>query len=353
MFNVQCSTFLLAASLLMATPEARAEGTQLLQTIGFGSCAHQGRAQDFWAPILAAKPDAFIFMGDNIYGDTENMDLLKEEYGYLAAQPGFKKLKAAATILATWDDHDYGANDAGADFGPRSESRKIFLDFFEVPADAPRRKHSGVYDATVLGPPGRRVQVILLDTRYFRSDLKRLPERPKNDGPYTENNDPAATMLGEKQWAWLEQQLREPAELRLLVSSIQVIANEHHWEKWGTLPRERERLFRLLRDTAASGVIILSGDRHRAELSRIDDAAGYPLYDVTSSALNMAHPIDYPEPNAYRVGEHLGENNFGLVVIDWGKPDPEITIQLRDLANKVRVEQKITLGELQPRGEKE
>ncbi len=354
MFNLQRSTIAAAAWIAAILPWTAAVGSDKpLSTVAFGSCAHQGRAQDFWAPILASKPDAFIFMGDNIYGDTDDMKLLKEEYGFLAAQPGFKKLKQSSTILATWDDHDYGENDAGADFGPRAESREIFLDFFEVPADSPRRKHSGVYDARTFGPEGKRTQVILLDTRYFRDDLKRLPERPKNDGPYMENDDPSATMLGEKQWAWLEEQLREPADLRLLVSSIQVVANDHHWEKWGTLPRERSRLFKLLRDTGAKGVIILSGDRHRGELSRMDDAIGYPLFDVTSSALNMSHPIDFIEPNRHRIGEHVMENNFGLLTIDWTQPDPEITIQLRDVAEKIQVEQKVKLSDLKSRTPKE
>jgi len=352
-FKVQCSTFHLVAVLLMAIPEARADDAQPLQTIAFGSCAHQGRAQDFWAPILASKPDVFIFMGDNIYGDTENVDLLKEEYGYLAAQPGFKKLKSMATLLTTWDDHDFGANDVGADFPRKVESREIFLDFWDVPKDSPRRQHGGVYDAAILGPPGKRVQFILLDTRYYRSDLKRLPERPKDDGPYLENDDPAATMLGDEQWAWFEKQLREPAELRLIISSIQLVANDHHWEKWGTLPREREKFFKLLRDTKANGVIVLSGDRHRGELSRIDDAIDYPLYDATSSALNMSHAIDVIEPNQHRIGELVMDNNFGLMTIDWTQPDPEITIQLRDIADKVRVEQKVRLGELKARAEKE
>ncbi|MFH0909170.1 MAG: alkaline phosphatase D family protein [bacterium] len=353
MFKVRCSMFGIAALLIASAPLARADNASPLRTIVFGSCAHQGRAQDFWAPILASKPDAFIFMGDNIYGDTEDMGRLEEKYGYLAAQPGFKKLRKNAILLATWDDHDFGKNDAGADFPRKAESREVFLDFWEVPKDSPRRQHDGVYDAAVFGPPGKRVQVILLDTRYFRGPLNRLPERPKNDGPYVENDDPSATMLGDEQWAWLDKQLREPAELRLLVSSIQVVANDHHWEKWGNLPRERERLFQLLRDTGAYGIVILSGDRHRGELSRIDDAIAYPLYDVTASALNMSHAIDYVEPNAHRLGELINDDNFGLMTIDWTQPDPEITLQLRDMSDKVRVEQKMRLSELNPGENKE
>jgi alkaline phosphatase D len=348
MLNVErCLT--LALCLLSLPLASIAEDAKTIHSVGFGSCANQGRAQDFWAPILTNNPDLFIFMGDNIYGDTENMAMLRQEYEFLGRQPGFQQLKRQSAVVATWDDHDYGDNDMGEDFPEKKESREIFMDFWEVPKDSPRRQHEGVYDAATFGPPGKRVQVILMDTRYFRGPLKKLPERPPNDGPYLENDDSTSTMLGEKQWAWLEKQLREPADLRLLISSIQLVANDHHWEKWGTLPRERQRLFNLIRDTGASGLIVLSGDRHRGEMSKIDGAVAYPLYDITSSALNMSHPIDYVEPNAHRIGDMVNENNFGLLTIDWEKPDPEITIQLRDLTDKVRVEQKIKLGELKPK----
>ena len=81
-------------------------------------------------------------------------------------------------------------------------------------------------------------------------------------------------MLGEDQWRWLAEQLRVPAEVRLLVSSIQVVAEDHGWEKWMNFPHERERLFKLIRETGAEGVIILSGDRHLAELSMMDGGVG-------------------------------------------------------------------------------
>src|SRR5437764_633783 len=86
-----------------------------------------------------------------------------------------------------------------------------------IPELAPRRTRAGVYHALVLGPPGRRTQIILLDTRYFRSPL-----RPDGGGGYLPQHDPGATMLGEVQWKWFAEQLRVPADLRLVVSSIQV-----------------------------------------------------------------------------------------------------------------------------------
>ena len=334
-------------TLLAAT--ARADGPAPAR-IAFGSCAHQSRHQDFWPPILAQKPDLFIFAGDNIYADTYRMDLQRAKYAQLGAQPGFQALRRLCPILATWDDHDYGLNDSGEEFREKEGSRLNFLDFWGVPPDAPRRQRAGVYDAAVFGPPGRRVQVILLDTRYHRSPLAELDARAPGGGRYTASPDPKATILGDAQWAWLAEELRRPAEVRLLVSSIQVVAEDHAWEKWMNFPAERDRLLRTLHAADARGMIALSGDRHHAELSRLDDARlGYPLYDLTASGLNQSHPDNGPEPNRRRVGDVMVRaNHFGVVAIDWSSPDPAIALEIHTLDGKVPLRHTLRLSELAP-----
>jgi alkaline phosphatase D len=260
--------------------------------------------------------------------------------------PGYRKLLRACPVFATWDDNDFGRNDAGADYAKRDESQQVFLEFFKEPVDSPRRKRPGVYDARVFGPPGKRVQVILLDTRYFRGPLTR---RDATSGPYVANTDPAATMLGEAQWRWLEEQFRAPAEVRIIASSIQVVPEDHGSEKWMNMPRERERLYRLIRDTRAAGVIFLSGDRHLAELSMMDGGVGYPLYDLTSSGLNAGSKTWRAyEVNRHRVGTMNWGDNFGMVQIDWERDDPQIRLQSRDADGDIAIQRKINLSTLQP-----
>lgn len=318
-----------ASAPAFAPPPAR------VSTIAFGSCAKQDKPQPIWDAILEEQPDLFLFLGDNIYGDSEDMAVLRAKYDLLAAQPGFARLRAAVPILATWDDHDYGKNDAGAEFPRRGESQQLFCDFFGVPAAAPRRQRAGVYDAALFGPPEQRVQVILLDTRYHRSPLKRRADKPVpgdgHPGPYAPNTDADATVLGEAQWRWLEEQLRVPARLRILASSIQVLASEHRFECWGNFPAEQQRLIELLRRTRAEGVIILSGDRHSAEISVLgaSDGIGYPLYDVTASALNQSRRGFTNELNPYRVGCVYNEPNFGLLRVDWSAPEPAVVLQIQ------------------------
>lgn len=345
---------------LMMAPVVRGDDT-VVSRIAFGACARQDRPQPIWDAIVDAQPQRFIFLGDNIYADTEDMDVMRQKYALLGAQPGYQKLKSFCPILATWDDHDYGVNDGGVEYPKKRESQQVFLDFFEVPANDPRRRREGVYSAQVFGPVGKRVQVILLDARYFRSPLTVgfVPGEPGEGyrGKYAPNSDPSATMLGEAQWKWLEEQLQVPAEVRILGSGVQVLSNLHGSEMWGNFPRERTRLLELLRKTRAEGVVFLSGDRHLSEISCMTaedpEGIGYPLYDVTSTSLNVpsgnftkAGTRFANEINPYRVGLTYFETNFGMIRIDWDAADPVLRLQICDEQGAVVLQQRLPLSRL-------
>ena len=316
-----------------------------LTRIAFGSCANQETPQPIWDALLAAKPDLFIFLGDNIYADTTDMDVMREKYAKLNADAGFSRLLKTCPVMATWDDHDYGANDAGAEYAKRSESQQLFVDFWGDPADSPRRNRPGVYDARIFGPEGQRLQVILLDTRYFRGPLKTGERRV--GGPYLPTSDKSVTMLREAQWNWLEQQLRKPAELRIIASSIQCVSEASGQETWSNLPHERGRLFDLIAATRASGVIIFSGDRHWAELSVAADSTPYPIYDLTSSSLNQVHPRGTPTDNRFRAKPSTyHRENFGAITVDWSRDDPEVTLQVLNMDGEAEIDMTLRLSQI-------
>ncbi|MEM7621924.1 MAG: alkaline phosphatase D family protein, partial [Planctomycetota bacterium] len=237
------------------------------------------------------------------------------------------------------DDHDYGANDAGNDFALREESQRAFLDFYGFRENDPIREQEGIYHARAFtGPDGQRVQVIMLDTRYHRDALERGPRSEWGGGRYIPSMDTSKTLLGEAQWSWLEDRLREPADVRVIASSIQVVASEHRYETWGNMPHERQRLYDLIDTTDASGVLIISGDRHLMEISRDASAmpgreVPYPIWDFTSSGMTQrAGSVN--EPNAFRVGPVLRETNFGVIRFAWGDTPETTVIHLEGLGDQ-------------------
>ena len=346
---------LLAASACRAAGAAELDPARPIGRIAAGSCIRQDRPQPIWQAVSAFAPDVLLLLGDNIYGDTEDMAVLREKYGRLAGNDGFAALRKLVPIVAVWDDHDYGADDAGREYPRRRESQQVFCDFFGVAADAPLRRQEGIYRALTVGPPGQRVQFICLDTRYHRSPPATIPAEREGKGKkrYVPTDDPEQTVLGERQWDWLAGVLREPAEVRIVLSSIQVAATEHHHEHWGNFPTERARLLRAFRDSSARGLVVVSGDRHAAEISRIPagaDALAYPLFDLTASSLNQSKG-DGAEPNRLRVGERYGDVNFGTIEIDWGgaAAGPRITLAVRDVRGGVVSSAATPLADLAPR----
>lgn len=322
--------------------------------VAFGSCADQDKPCPAWDAVLKAAPDTLVLLGDTIYADLDKSkavtaELIRSKYAALNQLPAFQQLRQSARLLGTWDDHDYGKNDAGSAWKLKDEAQAALLDFYGVPADSPRRSRKGVYHAETFGPAGQRVQLILLDGRYHRTEIKRGKFDPvRRLTPSLPTTDPAATQLGDEQWAWLEEQLRQPAELRLIGSGVQVLSDEHPFETWALIPHERERLFKLLRDTKANGVIVLSGDRHLGELSVSTAAISYPLYDITASGFNQANPAwRAPEANKYRVAAVPFGHHFGLVEIDWSA-GPAVSLQLRGEAGQTLVNHTVPLGLLTP-----
>jgi alkaline phosphatase D len=322
--------------------------TGLPRRIAFGSCAHQNKPQPVLETVASRKPDLFVYLGDNIYADTRDMNVLREKYALLAAKPEFQRLRRQIPVVAIWDDHDYGENDAGKNYPFKVESRAIFFDFWRVPADSPRRSHDGIYGVHRFQQDGRTLQLILLDTRTFRDPLLRNPKSLPGGSPFKNDYQPDdsadKTFLGDDQWAWLKTQFLEPADLRIIASSIQFGHEYNGFESWTNFPREQTKMIDLIRETRANGVVFLSGDVHWAELSRRELPGGYPLYDITASGITETWPKI--EPNQYRVGEVVPENHFGEIEVDWAAVDPVMHFRVINRMGTVRLEHAVALSGL-------
>ncbi|WP_437505826.1 alkaline phosphatase D family protein [Sorangium sp. So ce1099] len=324
---------------------AGGSGPRALKTrIAFGSCMHQDKKKPVLELATASAPDLFVFLGDNIYGDSNDIAVLQAKYDKLAASPEFQGLLAAVPVIATWDDHDYGANDAGKEFPQKAATKDLFLDFWKEPAGSPRRTREGIYTSYLHEATGGTVQIILLDTRWFRDPLDANSDPAKYKHDYQPTTDKSRTMLGDAQWAWLEGELKKPADVRIIGTSTQFGHEYNGYESWTNMPHERQRMVDLIRDTGAEATLFISGDVHWGELSRLEAAGGYPLYDLTSSGITETWPEI--EENANRVGSPVAENNYGFVEIAWGEVDHALSLGIVDVAGTTRVEHEVSTSEL-------
>lgn len=321
----------LLSLVLVHAMESKALPEGKIERIAFGSCAKHWQYQPIWKTVISKKPDLFIYLGDAIYADTDGKTAWKVskkqllgEWNRLADKPEFQEVRKQIPFMATWDNHDYGTHAGGVEFALKEESKKAFLDFFNEPENSLRRKSEGIYDAKIFGETGKRVQIILLDTRSFKSkpikDVRTKEEKQKLGivGNYVPNKDHNASLLGSQQWKWLEETFKKPAELRLVVSSTQVVADQKAMDEWGNYPNERKRLLKLIEKEDKASVLILSGNVHFSEISTYN-FKNKKVLDFTSSGLTHINSTYADIKNGYRLKGPFVDINFGLVEIDWDR----------------------------------
>ncbi|CAB4026594.1 Hypothetical predicted protein, partial [Paramuricea clavata] len=294
---------------------------------------HQ-RPQPVWKHILQQQPDLWMWLGDAAYGDTllvpfiwtpSPLPLMAKYFRRQKLHPDYQEfLKSNTSIVGIWDDHDYGMNDGGKNFGNRLQTQDVFLDFLDEPLDSVRRRREGMYVSYTFGHGDKAVKLIMLDVRSFTV--------------FGTNCD----MLGEEQWKWLEEQLDDPTPVAftIVTSGMQILSNAIRLlQNWEDCPHSYDRLIWLTR--RRDKVIYLSGDVHFGETSCLNSSSsGYPLYELTSSSLYMTCTIPFVTyeqcawlirnvaGNDFRITEPVVERNFGLVEIDWDSNPVKIKLQV-------------------------
>lgn len=282
---------------------------QDITKIAFGSCSRQEEAdKQLWKEVNNQNPDLWLWLGDNVYSDGEDMEQRRQDFDLQKSHPDYLELLETTQIYGIWDDHDYGLNDGGNEYTKRDEAKKELFDFLDVPESHPAWSRDGAYQSYTFNGE-QSIKVIFLDTRYFRDELKWA--NPGTSEKAAQVN-PNGTVLGEDQWKWLESQLSDNVDVILLVSSIQALPEQHRFEKWANFPPERDQLLALL-DQTETPVIILSGDRHMSEVSKKAKSNGDLIYELTSSSLTNPWGVAEDEPNKYRQGEIIFETNFSVM----------------------------------------
>lgn len=317
--------------------------TVILKDIAFGSCGNQWSDMRIFNKIRDQNPDLYIALGDNMYSDVQGWEnlpfypnLIELGYDMLFNKEPFKSFAKNVPIIATWDDHDYGLNNAGKNFPHKAFSKNLFMKYYQIPKDSPMRSRKGIYNSYYYGDEEHRVQIIMLDTRWFLDVIS--PE------PITPTSDITKTILGSEQWAWLEEELKVPAKIRIIGSSTQFGVENNGWETWDNYPHEIEKFLEMIKRTQAEGLFFLSGDIHYAEINVREKEGLYPIYDVTSSGLTHFHAP--ARKSKYRVGDAYTNENFGMIRINWEAEPVEIKFEIYTKSGEVKISHPITLDDL-------
>ncbi len=335
-----------------------------IDTIAFGSSLDQNQPQTIWTTIANNNPDLFIFTGDHLNISKADQKNLAEQYRKLNRITEYRDMREKTPVMITWEDQDYAAQPGSGPFIDKDSAKAEFIKYWAYLKTTLSGKQKALYHSKILGTKKQTVQIIVLDTVYDRSELKKNTDSQsetatttttvsstdtstattmttsetktvtvKENKPFAEDTDKKKKFLSEEQWSWLESELRKPAAFRILVSSIQVIANDHQFEKWGLFPHERERLLNLLKYTKAKNLVILSGNRQAGAIAQADIKGLGKLYDITSSPMNlMASQGNVLKDTTY-LKEAYAEVNFGVIKIDWSSR--KAAIEIHDSENKI------------------
>ena len=307
------SSYAQASSTLSMLEPTRTRGNKT--RIAFGSCNRQTEKQPLWEQIGALQPDLWVWGGDAVYADATSRLEMYLKYRLQYFHPEYRRfLNSGIPIVGVWDDHDFGKNDSGSDYALKDYAQKVYLDFLGEPDHSPRRQQGGIYASYTVGPLGRQTKVILLDVRYHQVD---------------------DDILGDQQWNWLWSELESSqADVNLIVSGLQIIPDSARKEKWANFGDSRSKLLNMIWRTKAKGVVLISGDRHFAEISSLPFGEHH-LVEITSSG--MTHVREPDRTNQYRFGVAYGGFNFGLLDIDWHQREISVSIHGTNGPTRTRI----------------
>ncbi len=287
--------------------------------VAFGSCARiqLDTEQRIFSTVTALEPDMFLWLGDNIYGDSDEAEALADTYRRGRMVERLQGLLRRIPHLAIWDDHDFGYNDSDGRSPFKATSLKVFGNYWANPSaglpDTP-----GVFFQHSFGG----VDFFMLDGRYHRDP----PDKP--DGP-------DKTLLGAGQKRWLKAALKASrAPFKILAAGGGWSIAERPGDSWATYLHERNEIFDFIRDEKIEGVVCLSGDTHVGELNCIprSEEGGYDIYDLVSSPLAQTPNDKWPDqvPEVRMRPVYAKSHNFGLLEFKAG-PTPTLTYNLYDL----------------------
>jgi alkaline phosphatase D len=218
--------------------------------------------------------DFMIWLGDNTYtreADYSSASGIQRRYLHTRSTLSLQPFLAKMNHYATWDDHDYGDNDANKSFELKDVSAACFKFYWGNKTYG--ENGQGIYHNFRYSD----AEFILLDGRWFRDESELLESKI------------AKTQLGLNQLSWLKNKLKHSrASFKFVVCGGQFINEHTDVESFNLYKKEREEIIQFIINQKISGVVFLSGDRHHTELLKNEatvSSLGYALYDLTSSSI--------------------------------------------------------------------
>ncbi|MEM9681262.1 MAG: alkaline phosphatase D family protein, partial [Bacteroidota bacterium] len=251
-------------------------------SFAIGSCFYANETKDdrpgkpyggqyvIFNSILKKDPDFMVWLGDNIYLRTPDFLTergIRHRNRHARSTPELQPLLGSVHHYATWDDHDYGPNDADASYANKKLTEDAFNDYW------------GNLNTDVANIGGVTSHFLWNDVEFFMMDNRyhRDPNRKQT---------PNKEYLGKEQLDWLIKALTSSrASFKIVCIGGQTISDAAVYENYATYPEERQELLQRLHDEKISGVVFMSGDRHHTEISRMERPEAYPLVDITCSPL--------------------------------------------------------------------
>jgi alkaline phosphatase D len=286
--------------------------------------------------IYQQKPDFMLWGGDNLYlreGDFDSRTGIMYRNTHTRSTKELQPLLGSVHHYATWDDHEFGPNDADGSYGLKETTTEAFRLFWGNQSYGSGTGGKGISSSFKWSD----VEFFLLDDRYFRTA--------------NENHAQPRQMLGKEQLDWLINALAvSDAAFKFVVIGCQVLNPAVVYENYSTYAEERAELIRLIRAAGIKRVLFLSGDRHHTELTKLQERQNlYPLYDLTCSPLTSGvSQAGNSEPNTLRVPNTLvQEHNFALMEVSGPRKERKLKISIMSREGKLLWDKEIAAKELE------
>lgn len=261
-----------------------------------------GQPSNIYKTIVSQAPDVMLWLGDNIYlrePDWGSRSGYNYRYTHWRSQDELQKLLRICSNYAIWDDHDFGPNDADGSWINSAIAKQAFMDFWANPG---------------YGVPGAERCIA---TQFDHGDIGFFLV---DNRTYREPADSLNSMLGGEQIDQLLNALEYSRHsFKLVAVGSQVLNNDKKYENFSNYEAERQYLLNEIERRGIKNIIFLTGDRHSTSLSKLENASGYVVYDLTISPLR-SKAYDMKDDNALIMPETIvNTQNFGVLDIT-GKP---------------------------------